>query len=61
MISPEMGKHAFTISCFVVVVAGAMLPFLQRGTAEFVITVISLVMALLFAVLLWFVIRRFSD
>lgn len=61
MISPEMGKHAFSISCYIVVVAGVMLLFLEPGTAEFFITVISLVMGLLFAAALWFVIRRFSD
>lgn len=60
MISPEMGKHAFSISCFIVVVAGVMLPFLQPGTAEFVITVLSLVIGLVFAAALWFLIRRFD-
>lgn len=46
------------IATFCVVVALALLPFLETDSAEFVITVASLVMGLVFIGLVWFVVKR---
>lgn len=45
---PALGKAGLRIGLFIVVLAGGMLLFLQPGTAEFVITVFSLCIGLLF-------------
>ncbi len=54
---PQIGRAGFRIACYVAVVSGAMLLFLQPGTAEFVVAALSLGVGLFFgtviAVLVW--------
>lgn len=59
--SPELGKAALQIALWCVIVAAALLPFLPRGSAEFIITAVSLLLGLGFAVLVWFLVRRGSK
>lgn len=60
MLSPELGRVAFQIAFFVTLVSGGLLFFLTPGSAEFVITVASLVVGLVF-VLLVAVLVRWSN
>lgn len=59
--SPELGKAALQIAAWCVLVALAMLPFLDPGSAEFIITVVSLALGLLFAAVVWFMVRKLSN
>ncbi len=56
--SPEMGRAAMRLATFCVIVAVALLPFLGRDSAEFVITVASLGMGVTFIALVWLLVRR---
>ncbi|HEY65754.1 MAG TPA: hypothetical protein G4O02_14410 [Caldilineae bacterium] len=47
---PQIGRAGFRIAFYVIIVSGVMLFFLQPGTAEFVISALSLAIGLLFAV-----------
>lgn len=58
MLSPEAGKMWFRIAVFIVIVAGILLPFQKAGSAEFVITVLTLVMGVLFVIFLAVIARR---
>jgi hypothetical protein len=46
---PAIGQAGLRIALFLILVAGGMLFFLEPGTAEFSITVVTLVIGLLFA------------
>lgn len=46
--NPELGQGWFRIAMFITVVSAALLLFEQPGTAEFVITVVTLAIGLLF-------------
>ncbi len=46
---PQIGRAGFRIAFYVVLVSGVLLFFVQPGTAEFVVTVLSLGVGLLFA------------
>ncbi len=48
MLSPELGRIAFQIGIFLTVIPGFLLLFLERGSAEFVITSATFVMGLIF-------------
>lgn len=52
---------AFALASFIVIVAGALLLFVERGTAEFYVTLASFVVGLLFIGLIWFVVRKLSK
>jgi heme O synthase-like polyprenyltransferase len=58
MISPQMGRQALQYAAWIILVSVFLLLFLDRGSAEFVITVISLVVGLVFFGTAWFLIRR---
>ncbi len=49
MMDPEMGKAGFRIASFLILTAGGMLFFLQPGTAEFIITLVTLGIGIIFA------------
>lgn len=57
MISPQMGKQALQYASWIILVSLGLLLILDRGSAEFVITVISLIVGLLFAGTAWLLIR----
>jgi hypothetical protein len=54
----ELGLAWFRIAIFVTLVSGAMLFFLTPGTAEFIISVASVVVGLGFIALIAFFVRR---
>jgi hypothetical protein len=41
--SPQLGRVAFGIASFVIISGALLLPFLERDSAEFVVTVLSIV------------------
>ena len=50
--NPEAGQAWFRVATFITLVAAVLLLYAAPGTAEFVITVASLVMGLLFMALI---------
>lgn len=46
MMSPQLGQAGFRIGLFLTLTAGGMLFFLRPGTAEFSITVVTLLIGL---------------
>jgi len=46
---PQIGQAGFRLALFLILMAGGMLFFLQSGTPEFSITVITLALGLIFA------------
>lgn len=55
--NPELGQAAFRIAMFIIVVAVMLLLVVPRGTAEFAITVVTLVIGLAFVGVLAVLIR----
>jgi hypothetical protein len=41
--NPQLGRAAFAVASFVTVTGVLLLPFLERNSAEFVVTVLSIV------------------
>ena len=39
--SPQIGRMAFTLAIFITVAGALLLPFLERDSAEFVVTVLA--------------------
>lgn len=58
MLPPELTRAGYGIAAFVVVGTGVMLPFLERNSAEFMITSFTFVLGLVFGVGVWFFSRR---
>lgn len=58
---PEVLRGGFRLAVFVALVAAAMLPFQDRESAEFVVTVLALVVGLAFAVGVAALARRASP
>ncbi|MCL4859333.1 MAG: hypothetical protein KJZ93_07995 [Caldilineaceae bacterium] len=55
--SSSFGHAAFRLGFFIVFVTGALLLFLERGTAEWAITVFTFLLALLFLVIVAVIVR----
>lgn len=55
--SSTIGHAAFRLGFFIVFVSGVLLLFLERGTAEWAITVFTFVFALLFLVVVTIMVR----
>lgn len=60
MISPQMGRAALRIIVFLVVTSLIVLPFVKPGSAEFVVTVVTLALGMGCGVVLFVVVRRQS-
>jgi hypothetical protein len=41
--NPQIGRTAFTLAIFITVAGALLLPFLEHDSAEFVVTVLSIV------------------
>ena len=41
--NPQLGRTAFSLAIFITVTGALLLPFLERDSAEFVVTVLSIV------------------
>ena len=60
-IDPGVGKAAFSLSLFIILLAGGMLLFLDPASPEFAITVFTLLIGLTFTGVVVFVVRKFSQ
>jgi hypothetical protein len=58
--SPHLGRAAFRVAFYIAAVALILLFFLRPGSAEFGITVITLVVGLIFLGLVAVLVRYFS-
>ena len=58
--SPEIGQAGFRLALFLVVCSGVLLFVVPRGTAEFAITVVTLLIGLAFSGLIALFIRVFG-
>ncbi|HOT93232.1 MAG TPA: hypothetical protein PLJ78_15465 [Anaerolineae bacterium] len=58
MISPQLGRAALRIAMFLVVTSLIPLPFVKPGSAEFVVTVITLGIGVGFGVMVFILVRR---
>ena len=56
--NPELGQAWFRVALFITLVSAALLIFVQPGTAEFVMTVASLVVGLVFVGIVVFMVKR---
>lgn len=54
---PQIGQAGLRIAFFLILVAGGMLLFLQPGTAEFSITVVTLLIGLIFTGIIVLLVR----
>jgi len=59
-VSPHLGRAAFRIAFFIAFVSGALLFFLEPGSAEFVVSVVTLLIGLIFMVAIAVIVRRVS-
>ena len=60
-LDPEVGKAAFRLSLWIIVLAGGMLFFLTPGSAQFAITVFTLMIGVVFVGLVTIVVRLLSH
>lgn len=58
MISPQLGRAVFRIIVFITVTSLILLPFVRPGSAEFVVTVVTLAIGICFGVVLYVLVRR---
>lgn len=56
--SPQLGQAAFRIAFFVAFVSGGLLFFLKPGSAEFVVSVVTLVIGLTAILVIAVIVRR---
>ena len=56
--NPELGQAWFRVALFITLVSAALLIFVQPGTAEFVMTVASLVVGLVFVGIVVVMVKR---
>lgn len=57
MIGPQVGQAAFRIAFMMVVLSGIMLFFLTPGTAEYIISVVTLILGLVFMGIVFVLVR----
>ena len=58
MLSPEIGQAGFRLAFFIMLLSGGLLFLVQPGTAEFVITVATFAVGLVFLLLIAALVRR---
>lgn len=56
--SPEAGQLWFRVALFITLLSLLLLPFQQRGTAEFVVTVLALGVGVIMITLIVILVRR---
>ncbi len=61
MMSPQMGQMAFRVGMFITVTTVALLFVLRPGSAEFGVTVVTLLVGLAFLGLVGLFVRYFSG
>jgi len=57
MISPEFGRAGFVIGIFVALVSGMLLLVVERGSAEFFVSLITFLIGIAFLVGIVFLVR----
>ena len=57
MIGPQVGRAAFRVAFMMVAISGVMLFVLTPGTAEYVISMITMILGLLFIGLIFILVR----
>jgi hypothetical protein len=60
MIGPQLGRAVFRIAFYITLVSAALMLFLKPGSAEFVVTAVTVLIGSVFVVLLILVVRRQS-
>jgi NADH:ubiquinone oxidoreductase subunit H len=60
MVSPQLGRTIFRIAFYITLVSAVLMFFLEPGSAEFVVTEITLLIGLIFIVLIALLVRQFS-
>lgn len=50
--SPEFGKQWFRVAIFMILISAGLLFFVKPGSAEFVITIVTLGVGILFVILI---------
>ncbi len=58
--SPQMGQAAFRLGLYITVMALLLLVFLRPGSAEFAVTIVTLLSGLTFLGLVAIIVRYFS-
>jgi len=53
-----MGKIAFTVGIFILILALIPLPFLRRGSPEFIVDIVAIIVTLVFLGLVIWNVRR---
>jgi len=56
--NPQLGQAWFRVALFITLVSAVLLIFVQPGTAEFVVTVASLIIGLMFVGVVVFMVKR---
>lgn len=57
MINPQLGRTAFRIAFMMIAVSGVLLFVLSPGTAEFFVSVLTLILGLVFAGMIAILVR----
>jgi hypothetical protein len=57
MISPEFGRAGFVIGIFVSLVSGMLLLVVERGSAEFFVSLITFLIGIAFLLMIVFLVR----
>ncbi|MBN2390768.1 MAG: hypothetical protein JXR84_08595 [Anaerolineae bacterium] len=58
--NPQLGKAVFRIIVFITVTSLLLLPFVKPGSAEFIVTVVTLTIGIFFGIVLFVLVRRQS-
>jgi hypothetical protein len=61
MISPQLGRAAFRIAFMMFVVSGIMVFAVDPGTAEHIISVVTLVLGIVFMAIIFVLVRLFGG
>lgn len=61
MFGPEVGRAIFRVTFYITLVSAVLLLFTERGSAEFVVATITLIIGLIFSLLIVVIVRRESK
>jgi hypothetical protein len=59
-VNPQAAKAGLSLGLFIVIASVLLLPFEPPGSAEFVVTVLSLIIGIVMVAVVGFVIRKLS-
>ncbi|MCS7104343.1 MAG: hypothetical protein NZ954_02100 [Thermofilaceae archaeon] len=55
---PQLGRHAFNLAFYFVLMSGILLPFLNRDSPEFIAAVFAFIFSLVFLLVVVWEVRR---